>query len=31
LAGSRVKFDVSKPGEFKRMMEAQRAIRKPTA
>ena len=31
LAGSRVKFDVSKPGEFRRMMEAQRAIRNPTA
>jgi hypothetical protein len=31
LAGGRVKFDVSKPGEFKRMMQAQRASRKPTA
>jgi hypothetical protein len=31
LASGTVKFDVSRPGEFRRMMEAQRVIRKPTA
>ena len=31
LAGATVKFDVSRPGEFRRMMEAQRAVHKPTA
>jgi hypothetical protein len=30
LAGTAVKFDISRPGEFKRMVEAQRAVRKPT-
>jgi anti-sigma factor ChrR (cupin superfamily) len=31
LANGVAKFDVSKPGEFKRMMEAQQASRKPAA
>lgn len=31
LAGQVVKFDVAQPGEFKRMMEAQQAVRKKTA
>ena len=29
LAGTTVKFDVAKPGEFKRMMEAQREAENP--